>query len=221
MSTIKIHLTDALTGEAYTIVKEYSDTATLASLLVEIGDPNAELDLSRYHSIGYGYCPSNVPYNIKKNCVHWYENYSEVTVKDFLATHNIVDEIYFYTGIPQAGGPDMFTIVELWEKCYPYLDQLGTCIGLIGGLLGFGEWLIRRFGRKVSPITLVDFVTSKEKWNHFILAELLQIDADEAKLLLKSFGYRWDQSIQCYCSTEKTKEVCKSLGNIKYHKDGE
>lgn len=36
-------------------------------------------------------------------------------------------------------------IVELWNAIYPYLDQVGTVMGIASGAIGFGMWIKSKF----------------------------------------------------------------------------
>ena len=113
----------------------------------------------------------------------------------------------------QAGG---FDLVELWREFYPYLDQVGTVIGIAGAAIGFGSWLKNRFGKEYSPRQFTQIITDKEFWNIHELAITLDISDEESKNLLKGFGYEWNKSFSLYHKTEKTVEIIEKLKNSNY-----
>jgi hypothetical protein len=92
----------------------------------------------------------------------------------------------------KAGG---FDIVQLWDSIYPYLDQIGTVAGLLGSGIGFGLWIKNKFSKTSTPDTFIDILTQKELWNVHECALLFQIEDDEAKKLLKGFGYKWNRKL--------------------------
>ena len=104
-------------------------------------------------------------------------------------------------------------IVEFWNAIYPYLDQVGTVMGITGGTIGFGMWIKKRFEKKYTPKQFVNKVTEKELWNAHELALTLNITDDEAKNLLKGFGYKWDRKYSLYVKTDKTVEIIEKMQN--------
>ena len=76
---------------------------------------------------------------------------------------------------------------------------MGTVFGVWFGFLSFGKWLRYRFKKKVEPNILIDFIISHESWNHFEFAKLLKISPNNAKNLLRGFGYKWNKNTQLYC----------------------
>jgi len=108
----------------------------------------------------------------------------------------------------QAGGCD---IIELWNEIYPYLDQIGTMLGIAGAAIGFGAWLKGKFGKSHPPKLITDVVTDKELWNVHELAITLDITDEDAKKVLIGFGYKWDRRYSLYYKTDKTVEIIEKI----------
>jgi len=110
----------------------------------------------------------------------------------------------------QAGG---FDVMELWNAFYPHLDQIGTILGIAGSMLGFGVWVKKRFGNKYTPKQFTEKITDKELWNYHELALKLEISDDEAKRLLKGYGYSWNRHFSLYCKTDRTVAIIEKVKN--------
>jgi len=87
---------------------------------------------------------------------------------------------------------------DMWQTVYPYLDQLGTILGIAGSAIGLGIWIKKKFSQSYSPSKFVALITNKELWNAYELALILDISDVEAKSLLKGFGYKWDRKFSLY-----------------------
>lgn len=95
------------------------------------------------------------------------------------------------------------TIIGLWKNIYPYLEIAST----IGGCAGFIEFIKNIFKKKTpNPHNFAEYIYWQNKWSHIILANELEISKDEAKTLLKLFGYTWNNSEKLYCITQEEKE---------------
>jgi hypothetical protein len=102
-----------------------------------------------------------------------------------------------------------FDFVQLWQDIYPYLDQIGTVITMAGAAVGVGTWIKKKFSREFTPKQLTDIVTDKEFWNTHELALKLNITNEEAKKLLKGYGYKWERHYALFYKTDKTVEIIK------------
>lgn len=95
----------------------------------------------------------------------------------------------------------------LWEIIYPYLDAIGTILGIVELGIEFGKWLKKKFEYYYAPKNFMSFITECDSWSSNELASKLNIKKDEAKHLLKGFGYEWDNEKLLYCSTKRTKAI--------------
>lgn len=117
------------------------------------------------------------------------------------------DIIQLLISTPSGG----FDFTQLWQEIYPYLDQLGTIIEITGAVIGVGTWIKNRFGHGCTPRQFTGIITDKEFWNPHELALSLDITDDEAKNLLKGFGYKWDKHFSLFCKTNQTVEIIEKI----------
>ena len=108
----------------------------------------------------------------------------------------------------KAGG---FDIVQLWQEFYPYLDQIGTVVGITVAAIGFGAWIRDKFSRSYTPKQFTQIITDKELWNAHELAIKLDITDEDSKKLLQGFGYKWDNRYSLYFKTDKTVEIIEKM----------
>lgn len=94
------------------------------------------------------------------------------------------------------------------------IDQFVTVIGLVTIAGSAGKWIHSLCAKKDPfPHSYFDFIFSRNKWNHFELAEYLDISPNDSKQLLKIFGYAYDRSKMIYdkqpCSDELREKLSK------------
>jgi len=104
----------------------------------------------------------------------------------------------------------------MWQIAYPYIDQISTVLGIVGGMVGFGVWLKNRFDGTYYPDKLTRLITNKETWNLCELSKKLDIPNNEIKYLLKGYGYQWDSKTLLYHKTDKTIEIVDKINDINY-----
>lgn len=219
----------------YNVLSPYSDGKIPKEKIVELSfnkkttlqelfdlSQESYADISKYYKISMPYYHNNrrVPFILVNNKkLIWEPGYNEIKVVDFLTTNDILDNtILADTGIPQAGGPDIKDIIQLWNEYYPIIDQIATCFGFTSGLIGIGLWVKSLFNKKKSPPpqSIFDLLLSRKKWNHVYLADLLKIKRDDAKKLLQAFGYKWDASEMLYIQQSDTEEIIKKLTKVSF-----
>ncbi len=113
--------------------------------------------------------------------------------------------------IPTAAGGDIDYVIDLWQTIYPFLDQIGTVLGITGSAIGFGLWIKNKFSHKYTPSSFIEKIMNKELWNVHELSLKLNISDDDAKKLLKGFGYKWDKRLSLYVKTDKTVEILEAI----------
>jgi hypothetical protein len=196
---------------------EYDKNTTVQELLEKSEESCA--DLSNYYNLSRSLCFNNrfFPYIISTNGrILFNQSYCETKVIDFLHTHKVNNEfIYADTGIPQAGGPDLKDLYDMWTQVYPILDQIGTMVGLFLGSKEFIKWIKSVFKKKpLPPQTVFELLLSKSQWNHIELSDELSLDVDDVKKLLHLSDFKWDKTKMLYVfngDIEKTKEKLSKI----------
>lgn len=222
MVAIQLELYDTFSLHVYGDPKEKiismvcEEAQTLDEILLLAG--NSYLDLSYYYNLSWKYCfhQRSLPYAIRSNGeISWNVRYEDITVGEFQKTHNILDgKIQVITGIPQCGGPGIKDIADIWTSLYPILDQIATMFGVISGIVFAGKWIRGLFKPETPPPAIFDFILSRDRWNHSELAEIMELDKEDAKKLLKVFGFKWDKSSRQYIQGPNTKEIVKKLSEV-------
>ena len=68
--------------------------------------------------------------------------------------------------------------------------------------------------RRKAPNTVFDIVYTRSQWNHFELAELLQLEPEYIKHLLKALGYVYDRKKMTYVQSEYIDDIHDKLNKI-------
>lgn len=163
------------------------------------------------------------PFIITEKGVQFNILFSEAKVVDFFRTHNITNNtIRVTTGYPQAGGPGLKEILEIWKNISPFLETITPClnfVAIISTITGINlKTIWDHFkSKKVPPHTVVDMLSTKKQWNHNELAEILGIPKKNAKHLLKAFGYKYNKSKKLYTPSKLTDELKEKIKNIQVY----
>lgn len=197
-------------------VKKYSFEVNEEDKLSVIGDKLGDITFSKYYNnIDLNQLMNRIPFILRENGkIEWEISIDNVTIKEFINTHkiNINDGIYLEYRYVQAGGPGFLLSVSVWKKIYQVVEVVST----ISGIVQFGVWIKSIFKHKVPyPQSVLCFIYKENKWNHYVLAEKLDINKEDAKKILKIFGYTWDNSKKIYYIDNKTKKkMIKKIDNI-------
>lgn len=197
-------------------IVEANDNMTIQELLDEANTGWA--DLSDYYPLSgvFAWNDAVLPYLFTDGKVSYDIAFENAKVKDFLSTHNICDNtIRVTTGYPWAGGPGFLELVQIWDNIYPYLEAIAVLVTITGvSLKELYSYLRKRFLKKEQPPqTCFDIVFSRRYWNASELAELLDIEQERAKELLKLLDYSYDRTQMQYIQGERTKEIKEQLMN--------
>lgn len=190
---------------------EFDDNTTLQDMI-------GAADVSSYYPLSGAYSFNNeyVPYIISENTVLWNVDYSDVRVKDFIATHHIQNHTLAASeGHTKAGGPGFTELSEVWNQIYPIIDQFVTTVGIVPIVFGAGRWIASLFHKKeVPPQSYFDLIYSRDRWNHFELADLLCITSDDSKRLLNSLAYQYDPSVLMFVQQPESLELKDKLTKV-------
>lgn len=175
-------------------------------------------DLSEYYEFSgvFTWNTTCLPYIISNNEIIYDVPYSEAHLLDFIQTHSIQDNtIRIVIGYPQAGGPGFIELAQLWKQIYPILEQTELLLSLGIIAVGAAKRLCNLFKkRKRSPQVCFDIVFSRKRWNHFELAEYLNLSDTEAKNLLILCGYEYDHKLIQYIQSNRTDELKQKLTDV-------
>lgn len=200
--------------EKIEFIANYDENTTISELFDKAGQPCADLSEYYYLSGKFSFNERYVPYIIKsEGNAEWNVPFDKVRVIDFIYTHGINNNaIVAKTGYPQAGGPGFKELSEIWTNIYPIIDQIVTVVGLGSILVAAGKWINSKFkSKEVPPQSYFDLIFSRREWNHFELAELIEISKDDAKKLLQIFGYKYDRSMRMYVQQNISLELREKL----------
>lgn len=115
-----------------------------------------------------------------------------------------------------------FDICAWWNQAYPIITQIATVTGAVTGTVGiatasrnFIKWVRSKLqeNRNIDEYAWIRLILSEEEWSTSVLSIKLDLSKDEAKRILKGFGYKWNSSKMLYVSTEDTQK----LRNIDIH----
>lgn len=191
-----------------TILKEIRD---------KIGAPISGITFKKYYNTGeFRFYNNSLPYIIKKNGkIEFEPSIDDTLISEFVETHKINNNtIEIEYGFPQAGGPDLIDWRNLWDIAWEAIQVIST----IGGAIGLLDFIKTKFSdKKPIPHEMMECLYKREYWNHNELAEKLDIKPEEAKNILKVFGYYWDKSKKIYViDKEKKKDIQKTIYKIKH-----
>jgi len=185
-----------------------NDLPEYAPILIEvddsstIGDFITTGDLSEYYPLSgtYTFNTISLPYIINSNDeVEWDVLYNDAKVLDFIRTHNIHSHtIIVKDGYIQAGGPGFKELAAIWQQIYPIIDGFVTLVGFGIIVGGAGAWVHSLFKKRSTPHAQFCLLFSRTSWHSSELAQKLGIGNDEAKQLLKLFGYKYDNKSAQY-----------------------
>ena len=199
---------------------EVSEQASLQNLFDELGCSLA--DISDYYEFSGRFARNNFfcPFILTANGIQYNLPYTDVMVSDFIHTHSIAsNEIRIVTGYPQAGGPGFVELAEIWNDIEPWLNGVAIFFGIFGWNIKDAVKSIRLHfeKKKVPPHTVIDFLATRDKWNHKELAAILEIPEENAKKLLKTFGYKYDRSLMQYIPGDETEKLRENLKTIQIY----
>lgn len=207
-----------------TIHKEYDDKTTIEEFLTGFSYLSMRLDIEKYVSLtSYEYYyMGRLPYILTEDEIIWYPEINSILIDDLIRTYG---EIIYVNAYTYPWGGDCYygfkTVTEMWELIYPVFDTITTVSGTIGVGAAIVKWIRSLVKKDIHPKGFFDFINSRNIWNHYELSNILGIESSESKYLLKSVGFKWDNSRKAYVKSERTKEIMKNIDNISWERDFE
>ena len=107
-------------------------------------------------------------------------------------------------------------IADWWAKAYPIIEQIAATTGAITGVaivasapVVFVKWVRNKIKSNSNndEYAWVRGVLNNESWNISELSEKFDLTEEQAKNLLKGFGYVWDRQKMLYVASDTTKSL--------------
>jgi len=199
---------------------EISSDSSIQELLDKVDYSAA--DLSDYYEFSgrFNWNTSAFPYIISNGVIVYEPLFEETKIQNFLDTHHISNNtINITVGFPHTGGAGFPNIAEIWNNTWHVLEAISVLCTLSGVnipqiIAKFGDYVLKK-NRK--PQIAFDIVYLRDCWNHFELAELLEMSCEEAKNLLVLLGYEYDRKRMQYMRGENVNSIKEKLKEIKIH----
>lgn len=215
---INLNIHNIMTEEQSAMAVLLDDGATINDLLREIG--YGSVSFSKYYPFSdrllFG--DAYLPFVISDGRILYDVPYNRAKISDFIDTMDLRDkEIEITVGIPWAGGPGLCGLEEMWESAKSALEAAAIFCTLSGvTVASLIQWICQLFkSRSVKPHTVQDLIYSRKCWNHYELADLLEIEPQRAKDMLKVYGFIYDNSKKMYVEAENIDEVKLKFTNVK------
>lgn len=172
----------------------------------------------------YPYCSQylldreSAPFIIKGNLIMFNVSYQDVTVEDFISTHQISDGmIRIETGFPLAGGVDLFVLLQMWEAVYAYLPQIVIIYESVDMFIKIFKWIGKKYKRKHQPPqSLFDLIYSQKLWDPKHLAKIHNLKIEEAELILTAFGYIRIENNKLYVPGDQVDAVREKIDDLMF-----
>jgi len=109
-----------------------------------------------------------------------------------------------------------FAIAEWWKAAYPIIEQVANVTGALTGTAAivsapfiFIKWARGKLQRtpEINEFAWIQSILWREEWSASSLAYELSISGDDAKQMLKGFGFAWDPKKMMYIATEHTQKL--------------
>ena len=103
----------------------------------------------------------------------------------------------------------MSCIEPWWTQALPIIEQIASVTGAIIGTSSITSWILHKLSKSKmgKELAWVKIILTEEEWSPSILAQLLGLQEDEAKMILKGFGYIWNPKKMLYVSTDATDKL--------------
>lgn len=149
------------------------------------------------------------PYIIRDNKVEWRVPFGEVTIEDFVSTHNLDkdDPIKVNVGGGIGGfGDEWFQLCDWLTVMAPYFDAFKDNIQFIAAVIAIIQCFRDRDGSVMSPKEVRAFVRSKGRWSEDEFEEISGMDEGpelDSLMDYSEFKRKNDTFIRQDCSAEE------------------
>lgn len=214
--TILVIVTDAIENTAHERSVDIDEKTTISDLFSDLKIYRGDFSVC-YPLCGIYYRYREIfPFLFVDNSIHYDVPYADAKAIDLvntIAEHDRIIQVL--ADYPLAGGLGAPDIYALWDSIYFLMNHIAVIYTFYQASRDTIKPLIELFKKKKKmPNTIFDIVYSRKQWNHHELAELLVIDTEKAKDLLKLLGYTFDNKKRLYVQGEHIDEIQKQWENI-------
>lgn len=195
------------------IIETYDDNSSFLLLVIE--DILNEKDFQEDEI----YVFFHILHRAQKNTRCELESYNRI-VKEMMLRMKSALEDYEKTSPFFLDLLNNIDINEWWNQAYPIIEQIATVTGAMTGVatiiatpVAFIKWVRSKFQQKEekAEYSWVKYILNEDEWHVDDLANKLCLSHDEAKSILKGFGYVYNRKDMLY----KMSEYTLKLRNIK------
>lgn len=209
---IKICANNIVKNKIEEYVFQFDENTTILDMKEKLNIENNAIEFPKYNAGPMRTClfEGVFPYIERKGRIYCDVNINDVKIVELLNTMKITDVIEFDYNFDGIGGGHI--IVQIIEN----VIKAAGVFSNLKDVYDFASYIERkiskkgltnnRYLKKHNVFSIESFIFSELSWNHFILAEKLDISPEKAKLLLKVFGYNWDNSKKLFYITKENKE---------------
>ena len=169
------------------------------------------------------------PYILRDDVYIWNVPYSDVTIQEFLDTHNLTEHDMIEAEVDNVGSAGEM-LLRLYQEWVSFAEVAGSVVDCIGrGMTVYSvvKWLYCSFGRKKESKPKVrefyQFLVSRNRWNVKALAKQLNADEPFLKSMLEAIGFE-DRGDGNYIisreKNEKFRELCFSYMDSRKNNHG-
>lgn len=224
---IKVTSLHISTRDKETTTVEIKEDTAFRELFDYLGFSKASVNYQVYYPIKdqYFFQKNTIPYIITNGVLKWDLPNSQVKITDFFSTHSITNnQLQVLYGFPHADGPMFPSFLAMWHFFYGVIQGIDPILGVGITLYTAVKHASKRIRKNrvpkklesVAPSAIFSLVFNCKKWRIYELADLLRIERDEAKYLLKTCGYKWDAHERVYCQSERSKIVLEALNKVRW-----
>lgn len=138
------------------------------------------------------------------------------------AMNEFVDNLEQISSILRCAAPPLFDAISSidigawWEQARPVIEQIATVTGAVTGVaaittapLAFIKWIRSKLNERKErhEFAWIKLIIAQDEWNTSTLAQELGLSEQEAKRILKGFGYTWNSQKMLYVSSENTQRL--------------
>lgn len=215
---MKIHIQIKKQGEDEKIIEfAYTKDSTFKDLLNTFTYRDYVLGSNSNIVVGFKYIKYIICTDNKK--IYWNIKFEDIKIVDYLNTFQELPCIWFDP--PAIGAAAGFDNEEVWKIFIGIIEKAWTLLSVYSNVqtgVSLGKTLFNYFKKinnkseiPFTSDTYLDAIYSRKKWNAMELSEMLELDKEYTKDLLKIIGYEYNNNYKMYVLDEKRKDSFTKL----------